>query len=107
MIDPAIICAGTVLAIASKPGFNSIINLNCIIGHDTVLEEFCTVHAGTNISGKVYVGVCTDIGTDTRIIQGKKIVSGSILGAGTVVVKDIIKPGTYVGVPVHEKRRYA
>lgn len=99
--DGSIICAGTVLAIASKLGFSSIVNLNCTIGHDTVLEECCTVHPGSNISGRVSIGACTDIGTGSRIIQGKSIASGSILGAGAVVVRDIEEAGTYVGVPAH------
>lgn len=98
--EGSIICAGTVLAIASKIKFNSIINLNCTIGHDAVLEEYCTVHPGTNISGKVYVGAHTDIGTGTRIIQGLTICTGCVIGAGSVVVRNINEPGTYVGVPV-------
>ncbi len=97
--EGCIVCAGTVLAIASKLYFNSIINLNCTIGHDAVLEEYCTVHPGTNISGKVVVGACTDIGTGSKIIQGIQIASGSILGAGTVVTKNLEVQGTYVGVP--------
>ena len=98
--EGSIICAGTILAIAAKPGFNSIINLSCTIGHDTVLEECCTVHPGTNISGKVHVGSCTDIGTGTKVIQGLTICAGCMIGAGSVVVRNIMEPGTYVGVPV-------
>lgn len=100
--EGSIICAGTVLAIASKLGFSSIINLNCTIGHDSILEECCTVHPGTNIAGRVHIGACTDVGTGAAIIQGKKIAAGSVLGAGAVVVKDIEEAGTYAGVPARK-----
>lgn len=97
--DGVILCAGTVLAINTRIGFNSIINFNCTIGHDTVLEECCTVHPGSNISGRVRVGASSDVGTGVRIIQEKTIAPGTILGAGAVVNRDITDAGTYVGVP--------
>lgn len=96
----SILCAGTVLAIASQTGFNCIVNLNCTLGHDTILKDCCTVHPGSNISGKVIVGECCDIGTGTKIIQGKTVAPYSITGAGAVVVKNIEESGTYVGCPV-------
>lgn len=99
-IEPGcVICAGTVLAISCRISENSIVNLNCTIGHDTVLEPYCTVHPGSNLSGRVHVGDCTDIGTGTKIIQGLSVCPGCIIGAGSVVVKNITEPGTYVGVP--------
>ena len=97
-----VVCAGTVLAISSRLADHVIVNLNCTIGHDTVLDEFCTVHPGSNLSGKVHVGACTDIGTGAKIIQGKTICSCCTLGAGTVVVRDITESGTYVGVPAQK-----
>ena len=48
------------------------------------------------------VGECTELGTGTQIIQGKTIGSNAIIGAGTVVVKDIQEPGTYVGSPARK-----
>lgn len=97
--EGSVVCAGTVLAISSRLEAHAIVNLNCTIGHDTVLEPFCTVHPGTNLSGKVHVGTCTDIGTGTKVIQGLTVCQGCTLGAGSVVVRDITEPGTYVGVP--------
>lgn len=94
-----VICPGAVLTVNVSLGAHTIVNLNCTIGHDTVLEDYCTVQPGSNLSGKVHVGRCTDIGTGTKIIQGLSIAAESILGAGSVVIHDIEEPGTYVGVP--------
>lgn len=97
--DGCVVCAGTVLAVSSYLSAYTIVNLNCTIGHDTVMDSYCTVHPGSNLSGKVRIGSCTDIGTGTKIIQGLTICPGCTLGAGTVVVRDITEPGIYVGVP--------
>lgn len=100
--EASIVCAGTVLAIGAKLGFNTIVNLNCTIGHDTILGDYCTIHPGTNVSGRVVVGRCTEIGTGSRIIQGLNIPKYSVFGAGTVVIRDVTAEGTYVGVPARK-----
>ena len=96
----SIICAGTILAIAVNIGRHCIVNLNCSIGHDTVLEDFATVHPGSNLSGKVRIGTRSFAGTGTKIVQGVSVSPDVTLGAGAVVVRDLEEEGTYVGVPV-------
>lgn len=98
--EGSVVCAGSILAINSKVGDHVIINLSCTIGHDDIIDSFCTVNPGVNISGKVHLCECVDVGTGVKIIQGKTICENVVLGAGSVVVKDIDSPGTYVGVPV-------
>lgn len=95
----SIICAGTIMTIATQIGFNCIVNLNCTIGHDSVLDDYCTLHPNSNISGKVHLGESVLVGTGTQIIQGLDITRKVNLGAGSVVVKNIDISGTYVGVP--------
>lgn len=95
----SIICAGTIVAINVKIGPHSIINLNCTLGHDTVTGAYFTAHPGTNISGKVRCGDKVYCGTGVRIIQGIEITNDVLIGAGAVVINDIDREGTYVGVP--------
>ena len=47
---------------------------------------------------------CVEVGTVTKIIQGKKIVEETVIGAGSVVVKDIVENGTYIGVPAKQMK---
>ena len=94
-----IICAGTIATVDIKIGNHVIINLDCTIGHDDVIEDFVTIYPSVNISGMVKVGECTELGTGTQIIQGKRIVANTIIGAGTVVVKDCVESGVYIGIP--------
>lgn len=97
--EGSIICAGTVLAINSVAGKHSILNLNCTVGHDTILGDYFTAHPGTNISGKVVFGEACYCGTGSKVLQGVNVISGCTFGAGAVVLKDVIEEGTYVGVP--------
>lgn len=100
--EGSIVCAGSILTVDIKLGRHSIINLDCTIGHDVEFGDYLTAYPSVNISGSVCGGDCVEIGTGTQIRQGMKIVSNAVLGAGAVVVSDIMAPGTYVGVPVRK-----
>ena len=112
LIDPAVImsddvtvgegcilCAGSVFTVNITLGRHVIVNLNCTVGHDSVLEDYVTVYPGVNVSGCVRVGEESELGTGMQIIQGMSIGKGSILGAGAVVVSDIPRGCTAVGIP--------
>lgn len=96
--EGSIICAGTIITVDIKIGNHVIINLDCTIGHDDVIEDFVTIYSSVNNSGMVSVGECTELGTGAQIIQGKKITANTIIGAGTVVVKDCVESGVNVGI---------
>lgn len=97
--EGSIICAGTIITVDIKIGNHVIINLDCTIGHDDVIEDFVTIYPSVNVSGNVLIGECSELGTGMQIIQGKKVAPNTIIGAGAVVVKDCVESGTYVGSP--------
>lgn len=97
-----IICTHTVLTVNITLGNFNHINLDCTVGHDVILNNFVTVYPSVNVSGNVTIGNCSELGTGTQIIQGKKITDNVIIGAGSVVIKDIMKNGTYVGSPARK-----
>ena len=71
----------------------------CTVGHDAVLESFVTVYPGVNISGCTVIEKGVELGTGSKIIQGKRIGTNTILGSGAVVVRDLPPGCTAVGVP--------
>ena len=97
--EGAIVCAGTIITVNVNIGDHVIVNLACTIGHDAVIDDFVTIYPSVNVSGNVLIGECSELGTGTQIIQGKKVISNTIIGAGAIVVKDCIESGTYVGSP--------
>lgn len=100
--EGTIICAGTIATVDISIGKHVIINLDCTLGHDDVIEDFVTIYPSVNVSGNVIVGECCELGTGTQVIQGKKIVKNTIVGAGAVVIRDINESGTYVGSPTRK-----
>lgn len=94
-----IICAGTIATVNITISNFNIIDLNCTLGHDDILNDYITIYPNVNLSGCVEIKDLVEIGTGTQIIQGKCITSNVIIGAGATVVKDIDEAGTYVGVP--------
>ena len=80
-------------------GNHVIINLDCTIGHDVVINDFSTLYPSVNVSGMSEIGHAVELGTGMQMIQGKKIGNYSIVGAGAVVVRDIPAACTAVGNP--------
>lgn len=97
--DGTVICAGTILTVDIEIGRHVIINLDCTLGHDVQIGDFVTMYPSVNVSGNTVLGEGVELGTGMQIIQGKKIVPQVIVGAGSVVVRDIEESGTYVGCP--------
>jgi sugar O-acyltransferase (sialic acid O-acetyltransferase NeuD family) len=97
--EGTIICCSNIITVNIAIGKHVIINLDCTVGHDAVIKDYVTILPSVNVSGAVTLSEGTNIGTGTAIIQGKKIGINSIIGAGSVVVKDIPDNCTAVGVP--------
>lgn len=97
--EGSIICSGNILTVNINIGKHVIINLDCTIGHDAVIENFSTFLPGTNLSGETIVEECSTLGTGSTVIQGVKIGKNVMVGAGAVVIRDIIDDSTAVGNP--------
>ncbi|MCK4260690.1 MAG: acyltransferase [Halanaerobiales bacterium] len=77
---------------------------NCIVGYDSVIlcHEFLVNEWRI---GPVEIGRDVLIGANSTILAGVKIGDGAIIGAGTVVHKDV-PPGAFViGSPMQIKER--
>ena len=51
------------------------------------------------INGGCQIGNRCFVGSNSTIAQGVTVCNDVIIGAGSVVIKDIMEPGTYVGNP--------
>ena len=102
--EGCIICAGNILTVDISIGNHVIVNLDCTIGHDAKIGDYSTVLPSVNISGFVELGECVSLGTGSAIIQGLKIGKNTVIGAGTVVTKDLPENCTAVGVPARVVR---
>jgi sugar O-acyltransferase (sialic acid O-acetyltransferase NeuD family) len=98
----SVICAGCVLTCQISIGKHCHINLNSTVGHDCTIGDFCTVAPGANISGNCEFGSRVDVGTQVSFRQNVSVCNDAVIGMGAVVVKDIVVPGTYVGIPAQK-----
>lgn len=95
-----VVMAGVVINCCTKIGKGCIINTSATIDHDNIIEGFVHISPGAHLAGTVKVGQGSWLGIGSVVSNNTYITSGCTIGAGAVVVKDIVEPGTYAGVPV-------
>lgn len=105
--EGTIICVHTILTVNISIGAHVIIDYDCTVGHDAVLEDYVTLYPSVNVSGTTHIGHAVELGTGLQIIQGKTVGDYSIVGAGSVIVKDIPANCTAVGSPAKPIKFYA
>mgnify|MGYP003379570671 CR=1 FL=1 len=69
------------------------------------LLQYATILPSVNLSGNTITKKYTTIGTGTKVIQGITIGENVIIGAGTVVIRDIEDNVTVVGNPARIVKR--
>lgn len=83
----------------SKVGEFCSILYACSIGHDAILEDYVSSMDYCDITGYDYLEEGVYLGSSVAILPNIRICKDSIIGGGTVVVKDLLEKGTYIGVP--------
>lgn len=97
--EGSIICAGCIITVDIEIGKHVIVNLDCTIGHDAKIGNYSTILPSVNVSGFVNISKCVSVGTGSAIIQGVSIGENTIVGAGSVVIRDLPADCTAVGSP--------
>lgn len=77
-----------------------IINTRASIDHHSIIGSYSHIAPGVTIAGQCKIGKRCLIGVGASVKNGITIVDDVIIGAGGVVVEDILEAGTYIGVPV-------
>lgn len=80
-------------------GNHVIVSPKCGIGHDSIINDYCSLLWNVNVSGNVVLEEGVTMGSGSTIIQGKRVGHGSFIGAGAVVIEDIKEESVAVGVP--------
>lgn len=97
--EGCIICAGCILTVDITIQDFVTLNLQCTVGHDTVINNYASIMPSVNISGEVKVGKNVYVGTGAKIINELEIGANTIVGAGAVVTKSLPANCTAVGAP--------
>jgi sugar O-acyltransferase (sialic acid O-acetyltransferase NeuD family) len=99
-----ILCAGVIVTTDVTIGEHVAFNLDCTVGHDTVVHDFVTASPGCHVSGCVTLGHGAYLGTGASILEHVAIGDHAVLGAGAVATKDVPAHALAVGVPAAIKK---
>ncbi len=100
-----IICAGNILTVNIKVGSHVILNINSTVGHDTIIEDYCSIMPTVKINGNNHLYKGVYVGTGASFIHQVSVGMWTTIGAGAVVTKDIPPNVVAVGVPAKVIRR--
>lgn len=94
-----VVFAGAVINSGADIGDAVIVNTNSVVEHDCVVQDGVHLSPMSSLAGGVCVGECSWIGLNASVIQQISIGKNVIVGAGSVVLKDVPSGSTAVGVP--------
>lgn len=84
----------------ARIGLGSILSPNATVAHHTVLGEGCFVSSGANVGASIFVEYGAFFGMGSITSTGVKLIaSRTLVGAGSVIVRDTEERGVYVGSP--------
>lgn len=98
--EGTVIMAGVIINPSTIIGKGSIINTGATVDHDNTIGNYVHISPGVSIAGTVEIGHETWLGIGSIVSNNINITSNCKIGAGGLVVRDINKYGTYIGVPV-------
>lgn len=99
-----LIMPNTFININSKIGNCTIINTGSIVEHDCFIDDFVQISPNATLCGYVKCGKFSFIGAGSTIIPNINIKENVIVGAGSVVIRDLDSNTTNVGVPAKRKK---
>ena len=106
--EGSLIVSGTIINYGTIIGKHCILNTSCSIDHDNIFDNFSSAGPGVITGGNVQVGEQSYLGIGSVIKDKINILNNTIIGAGSLVLKDCHKNSIYYGSPAKKigKRKY-
>lgn len=103
--EGSMVMAGCVLSTNIQVGCHAILNQSITAGHDSNIEDFCTLAPRVTLSGNVKIRQGGELGTAVCVRQGLTIGRGAMVGMGSVVIRDVGDNELVLGVPARFTRK--
>lgn len=105
--DRAVIMMGAIINIGASIGEDSMIDMGVVLGGRASVGKRCHIGAGAVLAGVVEPASATPvvveddvlIGANAVVIEGVRIARGSVVAAGSIVIKDVPENVVVAGVP--------
>ena len=104
--EGTVILANAVINPFANIGKCCIINTGAIIEHDCILKDGVHISPNAAMGGTVCIGEKTWVCVGSSIANNIKIGENSIIGAGSVIIKDIPDKVLAAGIPAKIKKHY-
>lgn len=100
-----LIAAGAVIQPDTIIGHHVIVNTAASVDHDCVIEDYAHIAPGARLAGSTIVHCGAHLGIGSVTIQGISIGENSIIGAGSVVIRDVSDHWVAYGNPCKPVRK--
>jgi len=95
------VLAGSIIGAFASIGDFSVINTGVNVDHDCIIGRNCHLAPRAALAGEITIEDNVFVGTNATILPGLRICSGSTIGAGAVVTKDVALGAVVTGNPAH------
>jgi sugar O-acyltransferase (sialic acid O-acetyltransferase NeuD family) len=97
-----LVMPGACVNAGAHVGLNNILNTGCIVEHDVVTGAHCHISTNAVINGGTKIGDRCFIGSNATVSNGIELGNEVIIGAASLVLKNCMDPGVYIGNPVRK-----
>jgi sugar O-acyltransferase (sialic acid O-acetyltransferase NeuD family) len=97
--EGALVCSGVIGTVNIFLDAFALCNFGCTLGHEARIGKGSVINPGANISGGVNIGNGVLIGTGAQVLQYRSVGDFATVGAGAVVIHDVLAGVTVVGIP--------
>lgn len=102
--EGTIIFANAIVSDNVKIGTGCFINYQSLIGHDVIMEDYCTIFSNCVICGACRLKTNVTMGTASNIIPGITASENAYICAGSTVMRNVRKDARVIGVPAGPMR---
>lgn len=97
--EGCVVGPGAIVSPNVKVGGFVVLNMNCTIGHDSVLGDGCTISCHADIAGGAVLGKGVLVGSHGCILPRVRIGDFAVVGAGSAAYHNVPSRMTVIGVP--------
>ena len=96
------VAAGAVIGPSARVGIGVIVNHGAVVDHDVEIGSFSHIAPNASLGGHVKLGQRVLVGSGAVVLPSIVIGDDVTVGAGSVVNANLLKPGTYAGIPARK-----
>ncbi|QIE43665.1 hypothetical protein G5B39_16700 (plasmid) [Rhodobacteraceae bacterium SC52] len=93
----SLVAAGSIVSAMASVGEGVIVNHGAVVDHDCVVSDATHIAPGVVLGGAVRIGRQVLVGSNATVLPGLVIGDDVVVGAGSVVTKDIASGQVWIG----------